>query len=292
MIGISRQQLVFGFKNVLDKLKKSASDPKVFKYYLRTYVFARAEALKVDVYVVSYPKSGKTWLTFFLKAYLKELGLPLVPVRNSFAVTPEHAPTVVFTHDCSNWVPAPRAKGAMKVSLKRYRGAKVVFLYRDPRDVAVSSWHHLTARENIFKEDLSALVRSPLVGVEKIVDFMNLWAEAGPRLDRFMTLTYEEMRREPRKTLEGLLDFIGYPVDGDALDRAIEASSFRRMSRMEAEDNHDQPWLRKGTAGNLSSQKVRKGKVGGYVDEMTPEDVAWSNRVIAEQLSRKYPYHG
>jgi hypothetical protein len=41
--------------------------------------------------------------------------------------------------------------------------------------------------------------------------------------------------------------------------------------------------LRPADAADASSFKTRKGKVGGFAETLVPEELAFANRVIAEQ---------
>ncbi len=83
--------------------------------------------------------------------------------------------TVVFEHDQSSWVPAPMGKNKLSINKKKYKNKRIIFLTRDPRDILVSSWHHLKYRENIYREGLTEFIREELVGIDKVIAFMNLW---------------------------------------------------------------------------------------------------------------------
>ncbi len=87
-------------------------------------------------------------------------------------------------------------------------------------------------------------------------------------------VSYEELRADPREKISSLLDFIGV-VNYD-IDHIVTESSFERMREVELSGDSQ---LKKkhalyGMRGNdLNSLKVRKGKVGGYIDELRPETI-------------------
>ena len=79
-----------------------------------------------------------------------------------------------------------------------------------------------------------------------------------------------------RALRQQLLDFYELSYDEDALDRAVEAASFENMKALEQSQAFPSPWLRPRN----NAPKVRKGKVGGYLEELPPGDIAYLNEVF------------
>ena len=75
--------------------------------------------------------------------------------------------------------------------------------------------------------------------------------------------------------LKRLFEFAGITwVPDDALEEAVEFSSFDRMKRMEAENTHrftHGSWSKRDPE-NPESFKVRRGKVGGYKEYLSVGD--------------------
>ena len=102
-----------------------------------------------------------------------------------------------------------------------------------------------------------------------------MWDRLSDQLS-VLTLYYEECHRDFKGACEQLLDFYELSYDEDALDRAVEAASFENMKALEQSQAFPSPWLRPRN-NNL---KVRKGKVGGYLEELPPGDIAYLNEVF------------
>jgi hypothetical protein len=82
-----------------------------------------------------------------------------------------------------------------------------------------------------------------------------------------------------------MLEFVGIEVEPEALQRAVEASSFRKMKKMELEGSLKEPWMRPGRSNLEHSLKVRSGKIGSFEEELSAEDVAYLDEAIRSELS-------
>jgi hypothetical protein len=195
-----------------------------------------------------------------------------------------------FMHDQGSWVPAPPRLDRLVFDHATFKGKRVVFLVRDPRDVLVSSWYHLHYRENIFTGDLSTFIRDPLVGVRKVIEFMNLWLTHKDACADFLLLRYEDLHSEPASSFERLLRFFGLDPDPGLIEDAVAANQFDRMRKTELTGSLREPWMQPGSADLVRSLKVRKGKVGGFRDELSAPDIEFLDREIAASLTSQLPY--
>ena len=286
-------QYLFATRNVLDKVRKIVKTPGSAEFYLRTYVLSRLDRVVPDVYVVSYPKCGRTWVRTMLERYTNLLSAPSRRYNDRGIITVGPSSILVkFEHGQGNWVPAPPRLESLSFNRDRYANRKVVFLVRDPRDVLVSSWYHLKFRENIYQGDLSQFVRDELVGIEKVVAFMNLWLEHQSVPKDFLLMTYEELHEQPETSFATLLQFMGIEPDREKLHQAVSESSFDRMKKMEVHGDLKEPWMQPGAKDLDRSLKVRKGKIGGFREELSPADIEYVDRVIRERLSPTLGYGG
>ena len=82
----------------------------------------------------------------------------------------------------------------------------MIFLARDPRDVAVSQYFQWKYRMKPNKKDINAYPTADLepfefvmseAGLPKVIEFMNLWAKEAPRIREFMIVRYEDLRAAP-----------------------------------------------------------------------------------------------
>jgi hypothetical protein len=128
---------------------------------------------------VSVPKSGRTWLRFFMQHYFCErAGVPLSisPATGSY-------PNVHFSHDLWHHLTTPRQHermlGVHLIPPRVRRRKKVILIMRDLRDVMVSLHLHLTKRgfktSASFEGSLSEMVRDRVFGIERVVAIQNHW---------------------------------------------------------------------------------------------------------------------
>jgi hypothetical protein len=284
-------QSVFAVRNVYDKLIKVIGDWETLRFYWQTYVLSRFDNVEPDIYIVSYPKCGRTWLRVMLQKYLERRGAPLQYFNDRSLLGVLGEKTIKFEHDQGNWVPAPMRTSQLHFNTAKYVDRKVAFLVRDPRDVLVSSWYHLKYRERIYQKGLSEFIRDDLVGIHKVVAFMNMWVEHSHVLADFCLLNYEQLHRETPASFERMLEFMGFEVESDALRYAVEASSFKEMKRMELEGSLKEPWMKPGAKNLENSLKVRKGKIGGFREKFSEEDIEYLNEVIRRRLSSRLSFY-
>lgn len=281
-------QLIFASRNIFDKAVKIANDPTLLSFYLREYVWKRFECLQPNCFIVSYPKCGRTWLRIMLLEYINSMGHKQFHSYDNSIIFAPKSKIIKFDHDQGSWVPAPIKSKDIIFKQSKYAQKKVVFLIRDPRDILISSWYHLRYRENIFHRDLSFFIRSELVGIHKIIAFMNSWVENAHLLDEILILSYETLRTDTPLFFSRILDFFDIPKEEKLVLQTIQFSSFDKMKKRELHNKRVAPWLRCGTGGegNMEkSSKIRKGKIGGYRDELTVSDINYLNDAMQKELS-------
>jgi hypothetical protein len=90
------------------------------------------------------------------------------------------------------------------------------------------------------------------------------------------------MHRDPAGCLRSLLEFmgLGHP-DEAAIAAAVRYGAFENMRRLERSGIFPRK-MSPGDPGDEESYQVRKGKIGGYVDYLSPDDIAYVDRVIDE----------
>lgn len=257
---------------------------------------------KADCVIVSFGKSGRTWLRVMLsRFYQVRYGLSkrhLIGFDNLHYKN-RAIPKIFFTHD--NYLKDYTGHTGSKVD---YYDKKVVLLVRNPADVAVSQYHQWKHRMKPHKKDLNRypedgtdvsifdFVVQQEAGLPKVIDFMNGWAEEMERIDSLLIVRYEDLRSKTEETLSRILDFMETPGAPDQIREAVEFSSVESMRKMEEKKTF---WLSGGRMvpkdrSNPESYKVRRAKVGGYRDYFSAEEIARVDDVIREQLSQAFGY--
>jgi hypothetical protein len=262
--------------------------------------FAKWYALKSSqVFIVSYPKSGRTWLRFLVGKAIElhfELVLPNageVLETNRLSRLDPRVPMVRFTHDDD---PHLKPIDRLQRDKSAYRGRDVVLLARDPRDVVVSSYYQQTRRarslgEPGFDGTLSDFIHHPNFGIRNIVAFLNIWAAASNAPRRFMLTQYEAMQDDASRELRRVLDFIGLSeISADVVDSAVKLGSFDNMKQLERGDALGAGRMRPTDGADPESYKARRGVVGGYANELSENDRTFVDEVVRNELDPLFGY--
>lgn len=255
-----------------------------------------------DLVVVSYGKSGRTWLRVMLsRLYQQVYDLPediLIGFDNFHNMDPR-IPRLFFTHD--NYIGDYTGHTDTKVD---FYDKKVLLLMRDPRDVAVSQFFQWRYRMRPGKKALNDYLPdgddSPIYdfvmheggGLPKIIAFMNLWAREMPRVRALELLRYEDMRADPHEAMTRVARFLDIPADEAQIRDAVEFASYENMKKKEAEQSFRLSGGRMAPRDqdNPDSFKVRRAKVGGYRDYFDDAQVGVIDAMMAERLDPVYGY--
>jgi hypothetical protein len=92
----------------------------------------------------------------------------------------------------------------------------------------------------------------------------------------FPTVSYEECHRDTQATLRKILAYYEFDVDPARLSRAVANAEFGKMKRLEQSRTFPHHWLRPRN----HSPKVRRGKVGGFNDVLSQEDIDYLNGIF------------
>ncbi|HEX4639644.1 MAG TPA: sulfotransferase domain-containing protein [Chthoniobacterales bacterium] len=251
-----------------------------------------------DAVVISVPKSGRTWVRTFLCAYFcKKTGRPftLRPDRYHEA----NIPRMIFSHDfaeqrmkASFW---ERIRGKYLVPARELARAQVILLVRDPRDAFVSLYMQLVHRtretpQELKEKSIGDLLRDRRYGIMSIIKTMNNWFAEFARRKNFTLVHYESLRAAPERNFRAILAKLGETSpDVEAFKHALEFSDFANMQRLEGAGVFDSKILRSRDVQNPESFKVRRGKVGGYRDYLSPEDQAFAADAL-KHLDARFGY--
>lgn len=225
-----------------------------------------------DTYLCSYPKSGRTWLRFMLSAYqvrLFKVDLKLT-MANFATVSPNL--TLGARMGLRTHLPHPSMKRVYGTHLGcsfLFRGARIVYLERDLRDVLVSYYHHRRARGSV-PEGLDAFVLSPQ-GLAPAIRYLRGWQRTLANIPaaHFRRLSYEELLAAPQSGLRSCVEFLGLPVDDATLALAVRDAAADKLRLLEAATgNYD--FTPEQLKANPEASHIRKARAGTYLEEMSP----------------------
>ena len=284
-------KLDFYWANIRQKLGLFIKKPSFIGFYIgRARKYASLD--QFGYIIVSYPKSGRTWLQkMIIEAICLERGIK--EKINDITELSEMVdlPLILSTHAGSSWEEHIQDENTVSVDdWSKYSHAKVVFLYRDPRDILVSQYHHIVNRTGYMTFHKDYVIDNKNVGLLKIINFMNKWLKnSDAHSDKIMSLSYETMRQDTETDLARLFEFWDIPVSPENIKQAIENCTLDKMRQKEKE-NADSPWMvtKKGAGSNAFHS--RKGMIGEYLEFFSEDQVDQINDKINEKLDARFGY--
>lgn len=205
---------------------------------LRTTRFLRGrlafEARPDDVYVVTYPRSGTTWVQFILYLLRSDRAVDFDHIsqvspwwERSLALGSRRAedfeafasPRVFKSHLPRRWLPS---------------SGRFIYIVRDGLDVAVS-YHHLYRSHLGFDGDFSAFFDRFMAGRLQY----RSWFKHVQGWRRFETdpdvlvLRYEDLRSELEASIRRMAGFLAWPIDESVFPEVVEKAGFAYMKAHE-----------------------------------------------------------
>jgi hypothetical protein len=229
-----------------------------------------------DIFLVSYPRSGNTWTRFLLGNLIYQNE----PV--TFSNIESRVPEIYFNSDRRlRALPGARMLKSHECFQPHY--PHVIYIVRDPRDVAISFYHHNVKARNIADDyPMTDFVPRFIAGEfdrrfgswrDNVLSWMSVRGDS----PNFMMLGYEDMKRDTAGALRQVVRFLercwSRKIDSrpEALERAIELSSPERMRDLERKEAAS--WvLTRSTRSDKSF--VRTAKAGEWKSGLAPESVA------------------
>ncbi len=177
-----------------------------------------------------------------------------------------------------------------------------LFLYRDPRDCVVSRYFEITRRplrrhrishkklgkgkrsEKASNSTLSEYIRrSDQYGIEYIVSHMNEWIRNKEQFRSFLSVSYEDLHAGAAIEVSKILNFLGIECSKTIVEESVEYSSFQNMRKIEMSGSGNLIKRYHGTFGRRHKEsdpesfRIRKGKIGSFVEYLNVEDIQFSN---------------
>lgn len=261
------------------------------------------------VWLASYPKSGNTWTRVFLTNYLRNGDEPadvndldngpmashrvgfdeLVGIEASqlpphlvtrlrpeaYRMLARESPDRLFIKVHDAWSRTDIGTPMFPVD----ETVAVVYILRNPLDVAVSYAHHTGG--TIDQTVMNMCDSDYVIGLreqrpaDQLPQHLGTWSEhvtswvddSGLTL---LMLRYEDLHADPVGTFGRLIDFLGLPVEPERVRRAVGFSRLGELQRQESTTGfHERP-------GTSTAPFFRRGEVGSWRQELRGD--------LAEQL--------
>lgn len=194
-----------------------------------------------DTFLVSYPRSGNTWTRFLIAnlvhpqekvSFLNiERLIPDTSSQSSRALKRTPRPRIIKTHQYFD-----------------HRYPKIIYIVRDPRDVALSYYDFQRKYRQIddgwtLERYVDDFVSGRLISADwgTWAENVTSWISTRGQRKEFLLLRYEDMIKDTASELARIARFLGIESEPSRLQRAIEMSSADRMR--ELEKNEQDQWI-------------------------------------------------
>jgi hypothetical protein len=243
-------------------------------------VYRHTAVSRRDAFLVSYPKSGNTWLKFMLTYLLSGREADFDSDSTVIAEVGSHrrAPGVL------------PGGGRLIKSHEPYSGPqrrfyrKAIYLVRDGRDVAVSYYYTLIRRglyEGDFGPFLSLFLGGGVDGYGPWHEHVGSWLGSPlAQHQSLLVVRYEDLLRQPAQNLFTALDFLGTPAAPDRVDETVRKYSAARMRERERLSRFHQKKRR------MDIMFVRTAGPGDWAKTFTAEDEELFSEVTGNLLER------
>lgn len=220
-----------------------------------------------DTFLVSYPRSGNTWMRFLIS------NLIYTDEPTSFLNIERRMPEI-YVHADWNLRRLPRQRYLKSHECFDPRYKRVIYVVRDPRDVAVSFYHYSVKLRWIpdgypmaaFVERWMEAAWHTEYGTWE--EHVQSWLAMRGGGDGFMLVRYKDLKARPGEELTRIARFLGLQRSGEQISRAIELSSADRMRELEKQQQSrwivtrgtrlDKPFVRKATVGDWKTALPRE----------------------------------
>jgi hypothetical protein len=216
-----------------------------------------------DTFLVSFPRSGNTWTRFLVSNLIN----PDDPV--TFAGLESRIPEIYDVPDrILRRFPRPRIIKSHESFDPRYK--KIIYIVRDPRDVAVS-YHEFQLKRRVIGDECTLEQFIPRFmesefepGTGCWGDHVISWLATRQGLSNFLLLRYEDMKQRTHEEASKIACFLGLDSSPERVAGAVALSSADRMRKLEAEQAHqwketkktrqDKPFVGKALSGGWKSR--------------------------------------
>ena len=212
-----------------------------------------------DTFLVSYPKSGNTWMRFLIANLLHQnppVGLleadcliPSVDGKTKKFFDEMKSPRVIKSH--FSFIPAYK---------------RVIYVVRDPRDVVMSQYHYQIKRGVLeagaaLDDFVQRFLKGEVCPYGSWGDNVGSWTATRRDDPNFLLLRYEDMLADVTTGATKISKFLGFGQDATRIATAVERSSLENMRKVEKAEG--KKWdSTKGTRQDMSFFRSAKSGEG------------------------------
>lgn len=235
-----------------------------------------------DTFVVSYPRSGNTWARFLIANLLHPE--TTVTFANIEALIPD---TSSISSRALKRMPRPRLIKSHHYFDHRYN--RVIYIVRDPRDVALSEYHFHRKSKTIddaypIERYVDDFVNGRLVSVDYGTwgEHVASWTSTRGRNENFLLLRFEDLLQDTHREMRHVARFLGIESSEKQIEHAVANSSADRMRKLEKQ--HQDQWV-VTKKHRKDIPFVRSAKAGNWETNLPPGSVQQIETAWGELMS-------
>lgn len=217
-----------------------------------------------DVFIVTYPRSGTTWteqiahLLIHQGAQGEQRLTDAVPWLETLPHRPkgmsEFLKTLPGRRLFTSHLPQPLMPRLHRTT------AKVVYVARNPKDVAISTYFHDQSKagyEGSWEEHFQLFLQGG-VAFGSYFDHVLPWWQTSQRNKNILFLKYEDMKNDHAGNVRRIASFLDVHANSELIDTVVALSSFQSMK---ASQNTNFDWI---PQKEDKPKHFRKGDIGDW----------------------------
>lgn len=234
-----------------------------------------------DLYLVEFPKSGVTWLSFILANI--NLKKSKINKKINFYNINDFVHDIHQTRDIRlEPLPVPGFRIIKSHSEFNPYYYKIVYLIRNPKSVVVSYYHFLRKLKR-FHSSLSEFVKNEKFGISAWQKHVESWLYKSRPAQRIMFVRYEDLIDKPVDVVKKLYSsFFGVNVENEIIKESLDLSSFERMKKLEVSQYECD--LRYSRTDRFSDFKFVREGAKNKGEELTKKDMLFINNKVGNLL--------
>jgi alcohol sulfotransferase len=237
--------------------------------------------------MISYPKSGRTWVRFMVNRYLIELlKTPtddVVIVEKDLAKSPNE---ILWTHFYAAMF-LEKPYWDMGAISKQIIAHPCIFLARNFYGTIASAYYHGQYRKKFFNYDSKTFLRCPRFGIVKLVSFYNQMDELRQKSSNFTIFRYGNLQANTRDCFVKILQALSQPIDDVLVDQVVEEGKLANMQVTAAEPRYAGTWLGEVNPNADMNENVTVGNNKKYHQLFDAEDIDYIAQMIDLLLVNK-----
>jgi hypothetical protein len=241
---------------------------KSLKFYLKKILYNKRRIKELnsldfgnkknEIFLVSYPKSGNTWVRILLANILNNNPTNIINLKNVGNFVPDSH----IKNQRNNIINLESGFNQFNVKIVKshdrfnsfYRNKKVIYVTRNAKNVLPSYYYYLSSRrkEEVNISDIYSGKISHSFG--SWYNHLRNWIKKAN--NNILFISYEDLKTNTNMELVKICNFIGLEFNEENINCAVENSSFTNMKKLEEKYGH---YNDTRTETGKSTQFVRKG---------------------------------